>query len=327
MTISEIADLCGVSKRTVSRVINNNKNVRSETRERVLSAISEHNYRPNTFARNLSRKGSRTLLISIHKTRNMANTIWIDLLINELIDQARLNNFRILVEPYFNEFDTRNSAMIESGMIDGVVIFYEQREDPRIDLVRNFGIPHLVYGKSLNGAPFVSSDNRGAAFSAFEYLLSHGLTRSILISGTRVGSNIDRAEGAYAAYEQNGRDTGDLKVVWDIHSPQDVDAFVSSLIDEGDLPDVFFVSGDQKTLGVYKAISEHNLRIPDDVSVMGFDDIPISKYLHPSLTTVAQDFRNLAAGILDNLEKTMRGEAVAEQTLVPARLVIRESTR
>ena len=117
LNIDELARLCGVSKKTVSRVINNEQHVSEPTRQRVLAAIREHRYRPSVFARNLGRKVDNTILVSVRRTRAFANanTIWVDQLLTEVIDKAQRSGFRVLIESYYDQFDANHSAMTEGG--------------------------------------------------------------------------------------------------------------------------------------------------------------------------------------------------------------------
>ncbi len=327
MTITELAEICGVSIKTVSRVINDEPNVRAETRDLVRTTMRKHKYRPSVFARNLGRKTVTTLLISIRRTRSFANTIWLERLLKEVIDAAQEVGFRVLVETYFDEFDEKKSAMIEGSLVDAVIVFYERHNDARIELAKEFGIPVVVFGHSAGDVPYVSNKNEEAMTNAYAYLFSRGLRRSRLILGDKFGTNLDRYEGARRAHQEKGIDTALLEVDWGVNSPETVKNIVSAAIQSGDLPDVFFISGDEKALGAYNAIHECGLRIPDDISVVGFDDIPVSRYLTPPLTTIRQDFRGLAYALVDCASRLIEGEQGGRGVEVPTELIIRGSTR
>ena len=299
------------------------------TRRRVLDAIREHRYRPSVFARNLGRKVDNTILVSVRRTRAFANTntIWIDQLLTQVIDQAQRSGFRVLIESYYGEFDEHRTAMTEGGLVDAVVAFYEEPDDPRIRLCRDFGIPIIVFGLSMNGVSYVSNANADAMVEAYDYLFSRALKKSCLLLGDRFGTNVARAEGARSAYRKHGVDPRLLTIEWEKNSPVQVKTYVEAVIRRDDLPDVFFVSGDQKALGVYGALYDHGLRIPDDVSLIGFDDISISQFLAPPLTTVAQDFVGLAEALIGSALHLMDDDTTLRTVEVPTRLVIRASTR
>ena len=318
-----------MSKKTVSRVINNERHVSESTRRRVLDAIREHRYRPSVFARNLGRKVDNTILVSVRRTRAFANTntIWVDQLLTQVIDQAQRSGFRVLIESYYDEFDEHRTAMTEGGLVDAVVAFYEEPDDPRIRLCRDFGIPVIVFGLSMNDVSYVSNANAEAMVEAYDYLFSRGLKKSCLLLGDRFGTNIARAEGARSAYRKHGIDPRLLTIEWGRNSPVQVKRYVEAVIERGDVPDVFFVSGDQKALGVYGALYDHGLRIPDDVSLIGFDDISISQFLAPPLTTVAQDFVGLAEALIGSAIRLMDDGTTLRRVEVPTRLVVRASTR
>lgn len=327
MNIAQLAEICGVSPKTVSRVINDEPNVRSETRERVLAAMKKHKYRPNVFARNMHRKRAKTLLVSVVRSRRFSNTIWIEQLLKEVVIEGQQAGFRVLMESYVGEFDEANTAMAEGGLIDAVIVFYEQPEDPRIRLARDFGIPAVVFGRSLSDISYVANKNASAMVEAYTHLFSRKLYRSVLLLGNKHGTNLDRAKGARDAYRTNGVHSELLTVRWGANSEEEVKEIVSADIESDALPDVYFVSGDQKALGVYAALHERGLRIPDAVSVVGFDDISISRFLAPPLTTMAQDFPGLARSLVETVHRMAAGDTEVLGTEVPARLVVRKSTR
>lgn len=327
MTITQIADSCGVSKKTVSRVINGEANVSPETRERVLAAIKKNKYRPNVFARNLGRKRFTTILVTVRRTSTFRNTIWIDQLLMKVIDRAQEAGCRILMEIYTGTFDREHTAMIDGGLVDAIVVFYEEENDPRLRLASEFGIPAIAFGRSTSDVPTVSNEDFGAMTSAYSHLFSRELYKSTLLLGDRFVSNEDRYRGACRAYEESGIDPALLAVHWGVNSAAQVKSIVDEAIDRNNLPDVFFVSGDEKALGAYSALLGRGYRIPEDVSIVGFDDISISEHLVPSLTTVRQDFTALADALVASALRLINGDETVENIAVPTELVVRDSTR
>ena len=192
---------------------------------------------------------------------------------------------------------------------------------------RENGIPCIAFGKSVNGISYIANANREAAGAVFRYLLGRGFSNISLVLGGRIGTNIDRAESAARTIEGRGIPRKCLRTIWDVNSIAQVIDLVSADLESGRLPDVYVISGDEKALGVYRAARLHGLKIPEDVSVMGFDDIPMSRYLTPPLTTVAQDFDELGFRLLDAVCRLMEASESSIQVEVPMRLVVRESVR
>lgn len=327
ITINTLAQLSGLSKKTVSRVINNEPHVREETRKRVLALIERHNYRPNIHARSMNRKVNRNILVSVDLHPEFTNTSWIQELLNRLSMNAVSRKYRILVETFFDQFKADDSAISDGGMIDCVVLLYERAGDDRIDYAREHGIPCISFGKSVNGISYIANANREAAGAVFRYLLGRGFSNISLVLGGRIGTNIDRAESAARTIEAGGIPRECLRTIWDVNSIAQVIDLVSADIESHRLPDVYVISGDEKALGVYRAARLHGLKIPEDVSVIGFDDIPMSRYLTPPLTTVAQDFDELGFRLLEAVCRLMEEPESSIQVEVPMRLVVRESVR
>lgn len=328
MNIQELADICGVSKKTVSRIINNESHVNQKTREKVLEAMKKHHYRPNTFARNLNGKRTKTVLFSIRKSKKKQTTSWIDEIIDNLISAAGQRTFRILVESYFGTFDIQHSALSEGGLVDAIVIFYEEQEDARIEYAKTYGLPYLVYGKSVNNAPYVSSDNRSAMHLAYEFLFSRNLHTSALFLGASETSNMERALGAEQACKAEERDKPKLTIIRDIVSVSDMKKAVLAILASPErLPDCLVIPADSRALGAYAAITDKGLRIPEDISVMGYNDFLFTQFLSPPLTTVAKDFPRLAHHILEAIQKMIDTNDPIKPILVPAHLIERESTR
>ena len=327
ITINTLAQLSGLSKKTISRVINNEPNVRRETREKVLALIKQHNYRPNIYARNMNRKVNRNILVSVDLHPDFTNTGWIQELLNRLSMNAVTKRYRVLVETFFDGFNPADSAISDGGMVDCLVLLYERNGDDRIDYARKNGIPCIAFGKSINGIPYVANANCEAAAAVFRHLLGRGFSNISLVLGGRIGTNIDRAESAVRTIEAHGVPREHLRTIWDVNSIAQVIDLVSADIESNRLPDVYVISGDEKALGVYRAAQEHGLKIPEQISVVGFDDIPMSQYLNPPLTTVAQNFDELGFQLLKAVQRLMEDKESFIQVEVPMKLIVRGSVR
>lgn len=327
-TIRDISRLSGVSIKTVSRVINNEPNVKPATRDKVLKVIADTRYKPNLYAQNLNTKTHKTLLISVRKNRDQNTTKWLDILFSYLTSVSAQNRYTILHEVIYDDNDLKNSILeTSSGYVDAVVLLYIEENDKRVQLALDNQIPFVSVEKHEQAAFSVSNNNRKGMLDAADYLFGRGLTRICLLLGADMAVNRERANAMVEAYCLQGISLDLLEVVYHMNEFEKIKRFVDWKIEQNLLPEVFFVSGDEKVVAVYHSIYSHGLTIPGDVSVIGFDNIPISNYYYPPLTTVGQDFEELARQIVQTVDKIIDGDTDLVSVEVDPQLVIRQSVK
>lgn len=328
MTINDIAKITGYSKKTVSRVINNEKNVRTSTREAILSVIKQYNYKPNIYAKNLNGKVSKNILVSVRKSRAAINE-WINILLLDLVTESKIMGYNLIVEDYYIARDFENSLInTYSKFVDGVILFYEENDDERIKLLNQHNIPFVIFGMSYTeGVTYVSNNNYESSNYAIKYLLDKNMNEGKVLLGNRIPTNIERVKGALGAYKDKNIDEGNLEVVFGLISVNDVYKYVVDLISKSNLPEFFFVSGDDKALGVLKALNEADIKIPDEVSVIGYDNIPASMFYFPSLTTISPNYKELSKSIISKLQQLINNEACIESCQIKSELIVRDSTK
>lgn len=327
-TIKDIARLAEVSFKTVSRVINNEPNVRPETRRRVLSIIEETHFKPNLFAKNLHNKSVRNILISIRKAHGQNTTQWFDVLMSHLMKIAGSRMYNLIYEVVYDDEELAHSMLERlGGFIDAVILFYLEENDKRIELARRSGVPYLSFEKNRQVPVSVSNNNRKGVEEVAEYLFGRGLTRICFMLGAEIEVNQERADAMRRAYERYGIPSGRLEIAYRMNNLESIHDYVTCKIDRRELPEVFFVSGDEKAVAVYSALLGSGLRIPEDVSVIGFDNIPISRYYTPPLTTMGQDFERLAGELVATVDKIVNREPGIVPVEVEPKLIIRNSVR
>lgn len=323
--MDDVARRAGVSKQTVSRVLNENPSVRPETRERVRAAMSELGYRPSPSARSLASGRTRVLgVISFDASRHGPASILtaINLAAREagyLISSIALS---------LSDADTVMEAVdrLAAEGADGVIAIAPQQHTDKALADVAPAIP-LVTLESHLGAdtPVVTSDSAAGGRLTVEHLLSLGHSTVHHIAGPDGWLAAEqRVLGWRGALEAAGAPvpeplTGD----WSASSGYELGRQLASR------PDVtaVFASNDQMALGVLRALQEAGRRVPDDVSVVGYDDIPEAPYLLPPLTTIRNDFAETGRRALDLLVRRLRGDAErGVQSIVPVELVVRAST-
>jgi DNA-binding LacI/PurR family transcriptional regulator len=322
--LGDVAALAGVSAMTVSRVLNTPDRVRAQTRARVLAAVRELDYRPNSAARQLVTGRSGVLgVVSIDTTLyGPASTLY------GIEQAARISGYTVSIASL--SLLTRRS--IEEGVhrlraqsADGVVIVapHESAADGLRHLPSEIPVVAVDAGDDLP-VPVVMVDQRAGAARATRHLLSLGHETVWHLAGPADWIDASgRIEGWRGVLEANGRPVPDvLRGDW---SPRSGYQLGTRLARNPSVTAVF-VANDQMALGVLRALREVGRRIPEDVSVVGFDDVPESAYFWPPLTTVRQDFGAVGRHAFHLLLDRMAGSAGPARRLVEPELVVREST-
>jgi DNA-binding LacI/PurR family transcriptional regulator len=322
--LGDVAALAGVSAMTVSRVLNAPNRVRAQTRERVLAAVRELDYRPNSAARQLVTGRSGVLgVVSIDTTLyGPASTLY------GIEQAARLSGYTVSIA----SLSTLNRRSIEEGVrrlrsqsVDGVVIVapHESATEGLANLP--FGTPAVAVDAGADvPVPVVMVDQGAGAGRATRHLLSLGHETVWHLAGPAdwIDAN-GRIAGWRAALEAEGRPVPEpLRGDW---SPRAGYQLGRRLAADPSVTAVF-VANDQMALGVLRALREAGRRIPQDVSVIGFDDVPESAYFWPPLTTVRQDFGEVGRHAFHLLLDLMAGSDGPARHLVEPELVVREST-
>ena len=324
ITIYDIAKLAGVSPKTVSRVINGENNVAPQTLGKVQKIIKELNYTQNSYARNLKIKKDKTILISI-RTSNGFPLQWMQMLIEQIGILCMEKAISVLVEYLYDDKSFEKSMLYKSeGYIDGVILFYEKKDDIRINLLKSRNIPFVVFERAYDETVrFVSNNNYQVLYDTFYTLCKHGLKSAELLLRSDTLVNRDRVNGVLDAFMNNGLDTSLVRVSYEIGNAQTAYDHVVKNLENDYCPELFFVSGDERATGLYRALGEWNLQIGKDVSIIGFDDIPVSSFLCPPLSTIRPSYSELAKGLLEMVLSS--SEEVGDSLVIPATFIARGS--
>jgi LacI family transcriptional regulator len=333
--IKKIAKLAGVSVSTVSKALNGYEDIKAETRNRILQIAKEMDYVPNVMARGL-----------ITKTTNTIGVFFGDQ-INSGFDSPFLSDFFRAIKDTVGEAgydllifsnqkrDTSSYKTIctEKG-VDGVILILtgKKRTDEKIhELHENFP---TVYIDSLPNEKlrvnFVESDNEGGAFQAVEHLIELGHRRILKIAGDRIArGSFSRIEGYKKALEKHGIAVDNSLIRYGLYSRDEAYKLtIQFFTDKTDVTAVF-ASSDLMAYGVIDALHDLGYRVPEDISVVGFDDIDSAKYHKPALTTVHQQRLKMgetAAKILLELIRDKDNDGITRHICIPTQLIIREST-
>ncbi len=322
--MADVAAMAGVSSQTVSRVANNRSNVEEETRRRVLSAMRVLGYRPNTAARALVTGQFRTLGLISFGFSNFGNARTADA-IARVAQRSGYTVNMVAIESQTERAVHQAFDQLTMQAVDGIVLVEAQILDtPALRLPP--GVPVVMAQGDLNlRHPMVDTDQALGARLVTRHLLDLGHRTVWHVSGPEDSySARGRAESWHATLKEAGATVppvlfGD----WSAASGYEAGLRLA------ERPEVtaVFAANDQMALGVMRAMTQAGRRIPDDVSLAGFDDIEESAYLSPPLTTVHQDFDVVAERIVSlMLTQIETGEIPSTIALVAPRLVVREST-
>lgn len=325
-TLHDVARRANVSYQTVSRVINDHPNVASDTRIRVEAAIRELGYIPNRAAQSLVTSRSSTIgivsygielygpLQMVSNTEHALKSRGYDLIFSS-VDHATTNDFQKQIE------------RLQGQLVDGLVVVTPAQVDDLRVMVNHITVPYVVVDVQLGSQyPTVCIDQKMGGRLATEHLIELGHSRIAAIAGPQGWSGAEqRHQGFTEAMVAAGLD--DLVFAHgDWTAASGYDATVTLLKDRPDFS-ALMVGNDQMAMGAMAALRDAGLSVPEDVSIVGFDDVPEAPYMAPPLTTVRQDFRQLGVTSAEALLKQIEAKSnVVEQRLIQPELVVRGST-
>lgn len=327
LTISQIAELAGVSKTTVSRVLNNKDDIREETRKHVRDVIREYNYRPNSAARTINNRATKTigLVIPYEADYVLSNPFYYDV-IRGIAMEADSKNYHILL--MYSPNGSYLKTVLEKR-IDGLLLISlgSQHVDLLEELIKT-DIPLVSLSKVPGYAtvPTISADDYRGAELAVEYLVSQGHRRIAFLNGPRsLASNRERLKAYNSVLVRNGITFRDELVLEREVSVENGLLAMEELLQIKDLSAVF-VSGDLMAIGAIDAVRRNGKRVPEDISVVGYDNIPMSEHLSPALTTIDQFGYKKGRLATRTLISKLEGEEIQIQQYIQPELVVRKST-
>ncbi|GGO82663.1 LacI family transcriptional regulator [Nonomuraea cavernae] len=324
--MADVAKEAGVSHQTVSRVLNEHPNVRGETRARVLEAIEKLGYRRNLVARALVTKHSRTLgVVSFDTTLyGPASTVY------GIERAARAAGYFVSIVSLksIDRSGVRDALdYLADQAVDGIVVVAPQRSAAEALADLPVGVPTVaVEGGEAGDVSVVCVDQVEGGRLATRHLLSLGHETVWHVRGPSDWLEAEgRVAGWRAALALEGREAPEpLAGDWSPRSGYEAGRSLASMRDVT----AVFVANDQMALGVLRAFTERGVRVPDQVSVVGFDDIPESEFFSPPLTTIRQDFGAVGRHSIEVLLRQIEGQGpwARERLVVPPSFVSRAST-
>jgi LacI family transcriptional regulator len=328
LTLEDIAKHSGVSRATVSRVINGDANVREKTRIRVLEVIQRNNFQPNIAARSLAAGRTNVLgLVIPTGVSAIFRDPYFPLLIQGVTTACNAHDYSVMLWLAEPEYERRMMRQIlHSGLLDGVIVSSMLLEDPIVQALHDSNKPFMLIGRHpVLDVNYLDADNINGAREATLHLLRLGHKYVATITGPH---NMIAGQHRLKGYRQA---LDERRIT-----------FHPELVAEGDFtdaggytamrqllshkPSAVFVASDVMAEGALRALREAGLRVPQDIAIVGYDDMPNASRLSPTLTTVRQPTQRMGALAVDNLIDILQNPGMHKRHIViPVELVIRES--
>jgi LacI family transcriptional regulator len=326
VTIKDIAKLAGVSQSTVSKCLNDRPDVSPETKARVNKLAREFNFTPHAFGKALKRKTSENVgVLFCRDLHSLSSNPFYSLVLEGIEGELTLNNYNLVLQIITENTKDELPKMVREHQVDGLILVGTFR-DSYLDRILNINMPIVLIDpkQTYDNLCHVLIDNEDGAFQAAKYLLDHGHTRIGFISGDPARLSFRQRYNGYVKALKYNKIPIDNEIIRTGGLENGYD-HVKYLLEKKQISAIFSANDINAIYG-YQAIYDMKLRIPDDISIIGFDDIDLARISSPPLTTVRVHKQDLGSIGVRNLLRLMHNDAEKPATIiVPTKLVERES--
>lgn len=327
--IAELAAIAGVSAGTVSRALANKSVVNAKTRDRIQALAREHGFRVNQMASKLRRQETGVIAVVIplgHDRRQHISDPFFMTLLGALADELTERGYDLMLSRAIPQDDPAwLERIVSSGMIDGVLMIGQSDQFDIIEEVAGEYRPLVVWGSHRDGQVHcsVGSDNRAGGQLAAEFLIGKGRS-NLLFLGDTTGIEIDeRYRGAAAVLAEHGLgELRQLPVHLSMEEMSDELTAILAALEQG--VDGIIAASDTIATTAIRLLDQRGIKVPDDVAVIGFDDLPLASHTVPQLTTIRQNIAGGAAEMVERLMQRLAGTE-AEGLVMSPELIVRAS--
>lgn len=328
-TIREVAERAGVSTMTVSRVLNNSGYVHPETRARVKAAIAEMGYVPNALARSLRFKQTRTLGLVLSDITNPFFTT-IARGVEDVTSQAGFN----VIFCNTDESEDKQAAyltVLAQKRVDGVLLVPARSSETPVSYLRSRNVPVVVLDRRVphSHVDGVRCDSEGGAYELVRLLIGLGHSRIALLNGpAEVSTAADRAAGYRRALTEAGLTADKTLMFYERFTQQAGYSMAEQALSLVPRPTALFAANNFIAIGAYRALREAGLRVPEDMALVAFDDLPAALVLEPFLTVAMQPAYEMGRRAADLLLARLSGQGPDEpkEIVLPVEIVVRRSS-
>lgn len=326
--VKDIAFRAGVSSATVSRVLNNKPGVSPKSRKKVLETIEELGYEPNILARSLRVRRTHTIGVLVS---DITNPFFAEV-VRGIEDVAHKNGFSLILcnseEDLLKE--KQYLTLLRAKRVDGIIFSPSGKNHTEVENTLKLGIPIVSMDRQIDGHEIDSIlvENAAGTRMAVHHLASHGYQKIAIISGPQSSTTgKERLEGYLQGINENNLSSDESIIMKSDFSLKGAISATNSLMQLSPRPDALLVSNNLMTIGSLQVLSEVGMKIPKDIAVIGFDDMPWAALIDPPLSVISQpayDMGNLAANVL--LNRISKGyEGLPIKMRLNTQLIIRES--
>jgi len=320
-TIKDVAKLAGVAVSTVSYALNNDAKISEETKKKILKAAEELNYYPSGAARNLKKQKSETIGLFL----NDLSGPFYSQVVEGIQEVVASHGYNLIACSTYGGENSSAHRFLREKFVDGAIIMGSSIPDSLILSIAGETFPIVVLDRELN-ADYVHSvliDNLQGAYDAVTHLIQMGRRKIGYLSGPSNNyDNIRRFEGYKKALEDNGVAFQPRMVMQGKYTEAGGYQAMKVLLASNQLPDAIFAGNDEMAIGAIRAMQEENMKVPDDIAIVGFDDIMLAAYVQPPLTTVRHSKYELGAIATQRVFYPQKEE---NMIVLPTELVIRKS--
>jgi DNA-binding LacI/PurR family transcriptional regulator len=326
-TLEAVARRAGVSRATVSRVVNGSPTVAESIQQVVRQAVAELGYVPNLAARSLvtQRTDSIALVLPESASRVFSDDQFFPGIVHGVSQELEeADKQLVLLMAGSAAGHDRLERYATARHVDGVLFASMHGADPLPGMLTRIGIPVICSGRPLGGpaVPFIDVDHAGGVSRAVRHLLDSGRKRIATIAGPQdMVAGVDRLAGYRAELSGSGR----AVVAFGDFTRESGAVAMRQLLADDPAVDAVFVASDLMAHGALRTLREAGRRVPDDVAVIGFDDIELARYTDPPLTTVRQPIREIGRQMARQLLRLAAGERVEPAVVLPTELILRDS--
>ncbi|WP_310625650.1 LacI family DNA-binding transcriptional regulator [Limnohabitans sp.] len=326
----DIARMAGVSTSTVSRALNGSSLTNDETRQRIIELARSLNYTINQSAKSLRMGDNRTIGVVIpyvSKTRQHISDPFFLGMLGSLADALTDRNYDLLLSRVDADHLGDMASLYDAGRAKGLIVIGQWGHHDQLNELARRHVPIAVWGAQLPGQLYcsVGSDNVSGGVLATEHLLGLGRRRIVFIGDTEMPEAAKRYEGYLQAHKKLGLAVDPLLSIKSPFTAKEAQAAMLKFLDSGVVFDAVFAASDLIAINVMGVLTGRGISIPQQVSVVGYDDIDMASHSFPPLTTIRQPL-DVAGGVLmDSLQDILEGR-IADSQLLPTSLVVRGST-
>jgi len=332
VTIKDVAKISGVSPSTVSRVISNNPRISDETKRIVRESMKKLGYHPNAIAQSLVNRSTNTIAIVMPQSTEKAflNPFFPQAL-SGIASAAHEKNYYLLLSTGSTEAEQLISVekIINGGRVDGIIIMYSSVNNIILETAKKLNTPIVIIGKPLEAVEkilYVDNDNVEAARDVTEKLINNGHKKIAYISGPfEFVVCLDRLDGYRNALLENQLEFDRELISEGEFTQEDGYKCMMKLLQSKERPTAVVVTDDIMAFGAIKAIKEAGLKIPEEVEVISFNNIPLAEFCRPALTSVDTDAYSLGFEASKLMIEQIKGDVDRHRVIVPTSIIYRET--